>query len=212
MRCGNATCTRRSTRYTVCVGKAAIPPVTELQAVPLDAVVDLVNEWSTVARRTAQEQDRSFPEFPHFAAAHGLDTNEFGRQLDNDDLVRVADSLYPAFSVPGDDEAAAHLNSLLAEAKPTPRLALDRGRIVDSWTAPAGRTALLAGCVLALRELLIEQGGSRRLGVCSGIKCADVYIDGSPGGHKRFCDIRCQNRARINAFRRAKRTTDTTGV
>ena len=126
MRCGNATCMRRSTRYTVRVGKAAIPPVTELQAVPLDAVVDLVNEWSTVARRTAQEQDRSFPEFPHFAAAHGLDTNEFGRQLDNDDLVRVADSLYPAFSVPGDDEAAAHLNSLLAEAKPTPRLAPSR--------------------------------------------------------------------------------------
>src|ERR687893_781219 len=32
-------------------------------------------------------------------------------------------------------------------------------------------------------------------------QCADVYVDTSPAGRRRFCCLTCQNRARAAAFR-----------
>lgn len=178
----------------------------------MDFVVDLVNGWSTTARRAAQELDEPFAKFERIADVHGLAASAFGLDLRDDDLVRVADALYLSFSASDDEQAADHLNTLLAETRPSPRLAHVRGQLVDSWAVHAGRQALLASCVLALRQCLIDQGNGRRLGVCSGIKCADVYVDASPAGRKRFCDITCQNRARVTAFRRARGAMDRVGA
>ncbi|MFI7320176.1 CGNR zinc finger domain-containing protein [Streptomyces venezuelae] len=40
-----------------------------------------------------------------------------------------------------------------------------------------------------------------RIGTCTGGHCADVYVDQSPGGRRRFCSVTYQNRARVAAFR-----------
>ncbi|MFI1676368.1 CGNR zinc finger domain-containing protein [Streptomyces sp. NPDC020607] len=47
------------------------------------------------------------------------------------------------------------------------------------------------------------QEGDRfaRIGIRTGGHCADVYVDQSPGGRRRFCSVTCQNRARVAAFR-----------
>lgn len=139
------------------------------------------------------------------AGAHGLEPGRFGAGLEDADLVGAADALYPAFCASSDQELATHLNSLLEGTDPSPRLSFVDGRLTDGWAVHAGRGALLAACALALRDLLAEKGDGRRLGVCSGAGCADAYVDASPAGHKRFCDVTCQNRARVNAFRRARR-------
>ncbi|MFJ9036853.1 CGNR zinc finger domain-containing protein [Streptomyces sp. NPDC102406] len=59
---------------------------------------------------------------------------------------------------------------------------------------------------VALRQYLGEQGFAR-IGVCTGGRCADVYVDQSPGGRSRFCSVTCQNRARVAAFRSRKAAT-----
>lgn len=186
--------------------KTASARLTELRGVPLGFAVDLVNGWSTVARHTAGEEHQPYPRFDQVAAAHGLEPTQFGPELEGDDLVGVADALYAVFSASSDQEAAAHVNSLLAQTMPSPQLAHLEGRLTDAWVVHAAWDGLLAGCALALRHHLTERGDSSRLGVCSGVRCADAYVDASPSGQKRFCEVRCQNRARVNAFRRARRS------
>ncbi len=168
-------------------------------------MVDLVNGWSSIARRVAGEEGQPYPRFAQLSAAHGLDPAGVGADPQDADLVLAADALYPAFSATSDQEVAAQLNALLATTAPSPTLAQVGGQLADGWAVRDRRQGLLAGCALALRRRLTECGNCSRLGVCSGAGCADVYVDASPAGHKRFCDVTCQNRARVSAFRRARR-------
>jgi CGNR zinc finger len=202
---GKATRRLSPWRYTASVAKTASARLTHLHRVSLGFVVDLVNGWGTIPRHTAREADQPYPGFAQVEAAHGLEPGRFGAGLEDGDLVGAADALYPAFSASNDQVLAAHLNSLLEGTTPSPRLSFVDGRLTDGWAVHAGRAALVAACALALRDLLTEQGNGRRLGVCSDDRCADAYVDASPAGHKRFCDVTCQNRARVNAFRRARR-------
>ena len=66
------------------------------------------------------------------------------------------------------------------------------------------RQALLAAAALTLRHQLAHHDPDR-LGVCSGQRCADAYIDASPRQSRRFCSVTCQNRARVAAWRQRKR-------
>jgi predicted RNA-binding Zn ribbon-like protein len=61
-----------------------------------------------------------------------------------------------------------------------------------------------ASAALALRHLASHPG---RIGVCADDQCADVYVDSSPAGRRRFCCLTCQNRARAAAFRQRRRAT-----
>jgi predicted RNA-binding Zn ribbon-like protein len=168
-------------------------------------VVAVVNGWSTTARRTAGEADLPFPSFARLAAERGVDAVELGVRLTDRDLVRVADALHPVFAAPSDAETVERLNSLLARTNPSPRLLSADGEVVEAWAARGGADGLLSGCALALRHHLATSGDGRRMGVCTGVECADVFVDASPTGHKRFCDVQCQNRARVAAFRRRQR-------
>ncbi|MGN9813631.1 CGNR zinc finger domain-containing protein [Micromonospora sp. BQ11] len=76
------------------------------------------------------------------------------------------------------------------------------GRVRESWSVDDPDRAGLAAAALALRAHLAAHPG--RLGVCADEKCADVYADASPAGHRRFCSLTCQNRTRTAAFRRRR--------
>src|ERR1700684_3913036 len=65
---------------------------------------------------------------------------------------------------------------------------------------PPARDALLAAAALTVRDQLAGHDPDR-VGVCSGRRCADAFIDASPAGQRRFCSVTCQNRARIAAWR-----------
>ena len=76
-------------------------------------------------------------------------------------------------------------------------------RIRAEWLVPRRRDALLAAAAVALHGQLVEHE-PERLGTCASTSCGDAFADASPGAHRRFCSVTCQNRERVAAFRRRR--------
>jgi predicted RNA-binding Zn ribbon-like protein len=103
----------------------------------------------------------------------------------------------------GGRDPAAHLTALLDRTGVRPILATaDDGRLSQAWLVDDPAQATRAAAALALREQLAERPG--RIGVCADRQCADVWVDISPAGRRRFCCLTCQNRARVEAFRKRR--------
>jgi predicted RNA-binding Zn ribbon-like protein len=143
---------------------------------PLDELVQLVNEWGTLPRRFDGRADTTA----------------------DPELTTLADELHPIFATPG--ERAARVTTLLETTGVRPILDAD---LTPAWLVPDARQARRAAAALALREQLAEHPG--RIGTCADRQCADVYVDLSPAGRRRFCCLTCQNRSRAAAFRRRAR-------
>jgi predicted RNA-binding Zn ribbon-like protein len=97
-------------------------------------------------------------------------------------------------------ERVALVAGLLDQTGVTPALEITGDRPGATWRVSAARDALLAAAALTLRDQLAGHDPDR-VGVCSGRRCADAFIDASPAGQRRFCSVTCQNRARIAAWR-----------
>lgn len=145
---------------------------------PLDEVVRLVNEWGTRPRE--------------FDGRTGAPADP--------ELTTLADELHPIFAAP--PERAARVTALLEQSRVRPVLTDD---LAQAWLVEDPRQATRAAAALALREQLAEHPG--RIGVCADRQCADVYVDLSPAGRRRFCCLTCQNRARAEAFRKRHATS-----
>jgi hypothetical protein len=148
---------------------------TRIAIMPLHELVELVNEWGTLPRE--------FDGRSGAPAGHELTT--------------LADELHPIFAA--DDGRAARVTALLRQTEVRPILADD---LSQAWLVDDPRQATRAAAALALREQLAEHPG--RIGVCADRQCADVYVDLSPAGRRRFCCLTCQNRARAEAFRKRR--------
>ena len=155
----------------------------DLETMTADELVALVNDWGT---RPRQVGARPAPaEVPDAAARTAL-----------------ADRLHAVFAADG-SERAGMVNAMLAETAVRPEVAEDDGVLRAGWSVPRPAAALLASAALALREHLANN--PERLGVCADRQCADIYVDASPAGHRRFCSTTCQTRARVAAFRERRR-------
>ncbi len=177
----------------------------------LGTLVDLVNGWGTTPRRAAGEEDWPYPE------VDALDIAARAR-VTRRSLISVADALHPVFAATEPALRVRRVDKLLQQTAVRPQLTLaapPRGSeglaradrtalqelpVVAGWTVERPGDALLAAAAVALRSHLAEHG-PERLGTCTGRRCADVYVDSSPTGHRRFCSVTCQNRARVAAFR-----------
>jgi hypothetical protein len=148
---------------------------TRIAIMPLDEVVQLVNEWGTRPREFDGRTDA--PADP--------------------ELTTLADELHPIFAAPA--EGAAPITALLERTGVRPILTDD---LTPGWLVEDPGQATRAGAALALREQLAEHPG--RIGVCADRQCADVYVDVSPAGRRRFCCLTCQNRARAEVFRKRR--------
>ena len=173
-------------RYTARMAVHADP-----MAIPW--LVDLVNGWGTEPRARAGGRARP-PRHAALPASAG-------------ELERIADLLYPVFAAADATEKAALVADLLARTGVRPALAGVDGRIEPRWLVPRERDALLAAAAIALRGQLLDHGPDR-LGTCADAACGDAYVDASPAGHRRFCSVTCQNRARVAAFRRRRAQAD----
>ncbi|GAA2650641.1 hypothetical protein Adu01nite_62660 [Paractinoplanes durhamensis] len=141
-------------------------------------LVALVNEWGTLPR--------------------ALDPRERG---DDPGLTALADEFHPIFAAADAAQRARLITALLQAAKVRPVLtAAADGTLSEEWTVDNPAHAGRAAAALALRHHLAEHPG--RIGVCADDQCADVYVDNSPAGRRRFCCLTCQNRARAAAFRK----------
>jgi hypothetical protein len=146
----------------------------------LTELVELVNEWGTLPR----ENDGR-------AAAPG-----------GHELAMLADDVHPVFATTDPGAQAALVTGLLRATGVRPELTALDGGLVEGWVVEIPEQRLRAAAALALRHHLARHPG--RLGVCADHQCADVYVDASPAGRRRFCCLTCQNRARAATFRRRR--------
>ncbi|GAA2332749.1 CGNR zinc finger domain-containing protein [Streptomyces kunmingensis] len=178
-----------------------------LTDVSLEALTRLVNGWGTLPR---QEDGRG--EAPHLPVADitaRLDLPaRVSAALTPTALACAADRLHAVFSAP-DSEACAHeLTRLLSDSGVRPVMASGTaGTLRAAWNVDDADQALVAAAAITLRKYLVERGFAR-IGICTGGHCADVYIDQSPGGRRRFCSVACQNRTRVAAFRSRRAAAD----
>ena len=164
---------------------------------PATALVELVNGWGTVPR--ARGGDRERPGLAEFVAAHAV-PDAFAACFTDLALERVADRLYAVFAAPAAAERARLVTGLLRTSGVHPALG---SRCQPQWLVPRKQDAVLAAGAVALHAQLSEHDPDR-LGTCASTRCADVYVDASPGAHRRFCSVTCQNRERVAAFRRRR--------
>ena len=164
---------------------------------PMPLLVDLVNGWGSVPRAKGGARRRA--PIAAFAERRGA----AGAGLTDAALERVADRLYPVFAADGAAERARLVTELLTSCGVQPALGADGDRIRAEWVVPRKRDALLAGAAVALHGQLVEHE-PERLGTCASTSCGDAFADASPGAHRRFCSVTCQNRERVAAFRRRK--------
>jgi hypothetical protein len=193
-----------------------------------DVLVWLVNEWGSVPREAAGEPQPPFPDTGLLAAllaGSGVPACP-PAPLTEPALRETADRLHRVFATADLGERVTLVSALLAgtavrpaltlpdqpqptepqptELQPTePQPAEGSDRPSASWQVDDDRQVLLAAAALTLRHQLAEHDPAR-LGVCTGRRCADAFIDTSPAGQRRFCSVTCQNRARIAAWRQRK--------
>jgi predicted RNA-binding Zn ribbon-like protein len=167
-----------------------------------DVLVWLVNEWGSAPRAAAGEEQAPYPETDLLAALlAGSGVRDCPPSaLTGPALRQVADQLHRVFAAADLGERVTLVAGLLAQTGVTPALEITGDRPGATWRVPAARDTLLAAAALALRHQLAEHDPDR-VGVCSGRRCADAFIDASPAGQRRFCSVTCQNRARIAAWR-----------
>jgi hypothetical protein len=152
-----------------------------VQPMAIAALVALVNDWGS---RPAEVGHREKPDADQKKS-------------------HVADRMHAIFADPDPAGRAAAVTAILAETGVRPGLTVTGEALVASWYVPRERDALLAAAALAVREHVAAHPD--RLGVCHDRHCADVYVDASPAGHRRFCSLTCQNRSRVASFRERKR-------
>ena len=170
---------------------------------PLATLVDLVNGWGSRPRLEAGEQGDPYPPTSDVSGRMGF--LEPAIRGDERTLVDVADRLHPVCAAADADERRALVNELLTSVAVRPCLRPDGDAFRESWLVEDSRDAVLAAAALALRDHLAHASG-HRMGICGGADCADVYVDGSPTGRRRFCSLTCQNRTRAATFRRRHRS------
>jgi CGNR zinc finger protein len=152
--------------------------VTTVEVMSIADVVDLINEWGTHPRELDHRPRTTGP------------------------LTALADELHPIFADKSDK--ARKITRMLNQAAVRPEVATRDGVLQESWTVDDPSQERRASAALALRHHLTAHPG--RIGVCADDHCADVYVDASPAGRRRFCCLTCQNRARAAAFRERKRS------
>ena len=147
---------------------------------PIDEVVVLVNEWGSEPCRVDGRSPRPGAE-----------------------LRTLADELHPVFATDDAAQKATLITALLQTTGVRPVLADD---LTEAWTVDDPTQASRAAAALTLRHHLSAHPG--RIGLCADTQCADVYVDASPAGKRRFCCLTCQNRARAATFRRRAQARD----
>jgi predicted RNA-binding Zn ribbon-like protein len=149
------------------------------------ALVALVNDWGSRPRQVGHREQPAADPAKQQAA------------------ITVADRVHAVFAADDAAGRAAAVTAMLTEAGVRPELTAGGDALTASWSVPRKSDAQLASAALALRDHLAA--GPERLGVCHDQHCADVYIDASPAGRRRFCSLTCQNRSRAAAFRERRR-------
>ena len=162
--------------------------------IPHQWVVHLINEYGEEPRRVASESNQPFPEMP------AVWPPEVAPLPSAADLQTVASRLWAVFAGTSEDQRTHRLNAILEQMELQPRLE-STGRMAWACPGTSRRDLLLAACAASLVDA-VTRSGWKRLGVCAGSDCADVFMDDSGRRRRSYCSVTCLNRARVRAYRR----------
>lgn len=163
----------------------------------VSVAIDLVN-W---ARRDQSAHDASLAEV---FTAHGYSAP--GSEVDRETINSLADAVDAVFEmiIMGDHHGAVDsLNHKMAGLGASLQL---QGTTAD-WSlhfhAPDASFAdgWLSGIAVAL-AVLFSSGEIERIGGCAASSCARIFLDQGKNRQRRFCSLRCQNRAKATEYRR----------
>ncbi len=110
------------------------------------------------------------------------------------------------------DTAIEHVNQWLEDRRTTPYVE----RRADGWvlhfhTPDATFTQGWAGGIAAALALSYSTGDADRIGRCAATGCARFFMDRGRNQQRRFCSLRCQNRAKSASYRQRGPTGDRRG-
>ncbi|MEV4320320.1 CGNR zinc finger domain-containing protein [Actinocrispum sp. NPDC049592] len=111
------------------------------------------------------------------------------------------------FGNPAARKSVEDLNRLLHELQAQPQLTDHDGAWHWHYARPKAPLAerVATTCAIALLTVIAD-GDTSRLKVCEGTDCANVFVDASRPGSRRFCDSKgCGNRAHVSAYRERKK-------
>ncbi|MDF3299437.1 CGNR zinc finger domain-containing protein [Streptomyces tropicalis] len=171
-----------------------------VEAMSPETLVELVNGWGSDPRSADGRSGTAYPPAAEITGRLAMAAG-VGDTVTAEQLPRAADRLHRVFDTAQPRERARLVTELLDETGIRPALHMgptDSPHL--SWLVEQGPMVVLASAAVTLRDYLGKHGMGR-IGVCTGNRCADVYIDASPAGRRRFCSVTCQNRARVAAFR-----------
>lgn len=173
---------------------------------PMGILVDLVNGWGDVPRAAAHVSDAPYPDLGRLRARSPVFWDRLG-SVGARGLVAAANVVHPVFGASSGEQCAARMNGLIVEAGLIPALGADGWSVRVAWRTTRPERLVLASAVFALTTYLRTEHDAQRLGVCRGPDCADVFVDESPAGTRRFCSLTCQNRQRARAYRARRRAS-----
>ena len=168
-----------------------IPPVL------LPWLVRLVNQYAPQPREAAGEERDPYPDVMTDPQAPGIS------RITQQDLMSIAQRLWLLFAAVSEAERAALFNDILNDAELSP-MVNERGELRWMTRRTNSGPLLMAGCAAALLAATQEHNW-RRLGICAGDDCLDVYLDEAGRGTRRYCSATCLNRARVRAYRSRQR-------
>ena len=166
------------------------------EAIEIDWIVDLINEYSDLTRHTANEDDQPYPQL--HAHPHAPDV---AAGLHSAAMVEAANQLLAVFMASPDPHAVAEqLNHLLADGQPRIAAVADNG-VERGYVIDRARSPLVTASALALLDF-VEAQGVERLGCCAANNCTDVFVDHSQAHNKTYCSQTCQTRERVARYRK----------
>ncbi len=120
-------------------------------------------------------------------------------------LTTVAEELYAVYAADTIDQAARHINKMLAKYASLPRLSSHNDTAwhlhVDSNDDAPWAEWFAASSALALATLLAEKQ-QKPGGICAAANCTNPFIDSGKGGERNYCSQKCATRARVAAYRK----------
>lgn len=176
---------------------------------PVEMAVDLVNTFDA---SSGEEKLVSASDVADFIHEHDSDDwcHPGWKPSDRDlhEVRALRSRLREVFTVADEEEAAAILNGILADADAVPRVSVhgDHPHLhIESQDSSPARW-LAAITAMGLTVALID-GGYERFGICASGTCEDVFVDSSRNHSRLHCSGKCTTRENVAALRARRRAT-----
>lgn len=174
---------------------------TLVPSLPINTLVELVNEWATVPQQVSLHPWTGYPSANNHArtelrVAWPQELPEPGDEM----IVEAVDRIHSVFSADWPNDVASALNGLVSELRISPMATSRNDEVHTGWSVPDPSDLLTVMLAVSLLDHLMVEPTSR-LGICESSSCADILVDRSPTRSKHYCSARCRTRERVRDHR-----------